>query len=249
MDIIEGQDVEVGEYPYYVRLQSFTLSQCGGSLIAPRVVLSAAHCGEQGTEFVGTTAYVGAYYEPLNPTLPNDPSVVKVPIVQQRIHDLYETLTKGFLDNDFMLLRLANDAVPPNTKNVQFELSDNAADLLGDVTAIGFGVTDLTGTTPDILQEVDLIARSDEVCQQQYDDIGEGDDFNGDIQVCTINGGGKDTCFVSCCYINGWNPAVNLHSWTNKFVLCHNPGRFRRTSHQDSQWCSLPSWNYVLWWD
>jgi secreted trypsin-like serine protease len=199
IDIIEGQDADLGEYPYYVRLLSSEFSGCGGSLIAPRVVLTAAHCGEQGTEFVATTAYVGAYYEPLRPSLPNDPSVVEVQIVQQRNHELYETLTKGFLDHDFMLLRLADDAVPPNTMNVQFELSDNVDDLLGDVTAIGFGWTDLTGTTPDILQEVDLIARSDEVCQQQYDDIGEGDDFDGDIQVCTINGGRKDTCFVSCC--------------------------------------------------
>jgi secreted trypsin-like serine protease len=208
IDIIEGNDADLGEYPYYV-----SILVCGGSLIAPRVVLSAAHCGEQGTEFVGTTAYVGAYYQPLRPSLPNDPSVVEVQIVQQRNHELFETLEKGFLDNDFMLLRLANDAVPPNTMNVQFELSDNAADLVGGVTAIGFGLTDQVGTTPDILQEVDLIARSDEVCEQQW-----ANDFNGDVQVCAgITDSRRGICLVSCCYINGWNPAAKLNSWTNRF--------------------------------
>lgn len=47
--IVGGQEVQPhGKYPYAVALSSFGNVKCGGSLIAPNVVLTAAHCSPSG---------------------------------------------------------------------------------------------------------------------------------------------------------------------------------------------------------
>merc|ERR1711907_91831 len=53
--IINGEDAKEGEYPYYVQVGY----GCGGTLIAPQVVLYAAHCAEAGLD-EGTEVQVGA---------------------------------------------------------------------------------------------------------------------------------------------------------------------------------------------
>jgi chymotrypsin-like protease len=42
--IVGGQDVDVGEWPWQVRLSIFPGSRCGGTIIAENWVLTAAHC-------------------------------------------------------------------------------------------------------------------------------------------------------------------------------------------------------------
>lgn len=43
--IVGGDDVEMGRYPYFVSLvDSSDAHQCGGSLIAPNLVLTSASC-------------------------------------------------------------------------------------------------------------------------------------------------------------------------------------------------------------
>ena len=42
--VIGGTETDLGRYPYAVSLQGKGRHFCGGSLIAPNVVLSVAHC-------------------------------------------------------------------------------------------------------------------------------------------------------------------------------------------------------------
>ena len=50
--IIGGQNAAEGRYPYAVSLTSFGSPYCGGSLIAPDIILTAAHCAAQPTSRV-----------------------------------------------------------------------------------------------------------------------------------------------------------------------------------------------------
>ncbi|HZB49815.1 MAG TPA: trypsin-like serine protease, partial [Mycobacteriales bacterium] len=53
--VVGGTDAALGEFPWMVRLSM----GCGGSVVAPRVVLTAAHCVRPTGSYTGYTATIG----------------------------------------------------------------------------------------------------------------------------------------------------------------------------------------------
>jgi len=175
--IIGGTPSTEGDFPYFVHLGG-----CGGSLIAPNVVLTAAHCGVNGNEYVQEIVRVGAF----NMNWNNDGGE-NVLVSQQFNHPGYNDNTS---ENDFMLLRLAT---PVTTEGVVLELSNSAADIQAGtpLTVLGLGVTSTSGTNPSQLMDVEVNAYSDPDCAASY-----GSDVYLSSMFCAgVPGGGKDSCW------------------------------------------------------
>ena len=156
-----------------------------GSLIAPYVVLTAAHCGPGGSEFVGETVRVGAM------RLDGNDNAQEAKVVEQIVHPSYNDAN---VENDLMILVL-DDGVQIQG-SVILDVSNDVFDLQEGttLTTLGLGVTDYNSETmPEQLMDVEVGAFSDQACVDAY---GTGPDgVNLSNMFCAgVATGGKDAC-------------------------------------------------------
>lgn len=153
-----------------------------------------AHCGPEGTEWIGTTARISAFkFDPNE----KDGSIKRT-VVDQKNHPYYNNLN---LNNDFMLLRLNQDA--PTSAIIA--LSDDPADIAGGVlqTAVGMGLLTLGGSVPKQLLKVEGIpAFSDTECLDLLGTLLPDKIFGIDTETMVCAGeSGRGTCDVSADFL------------------------------------------------
>ena len=193
---------------------------CGGTLIAPNVVLGAAHCGG----YVGEKVYVSGYQYGSSQY-----GTTAVKVVDQVEHPNYNPNTN---ENDFYLFKLESEVFPAT--QVTLTLNQDGAMPAPDdeLTVLGLGLLEEGGsTTPDFLNDVVVPTVSNEFCasSQSY-----GSDFHPDVMLCA-GMPQKDSCQGDSggpiVMRNGNNHVlVGVVSWGYDCADTNYPGVYARVS-------------------
>lgn len=178
--IVGGVEASQGEFPYIVSLRAKPYGHvCGGSLIAQNWVLTAAHCVKGITI---SEIWVGVHDQ--QDTRASEKFTIKP--AQIFAHKKYNSST---MDYDYALIRLnKNSSFSPVAINeVELDLDNNSIVS----TTAGWGTLTEGGSSPDLLQKVDVPLVSQSICNAP-------DSYAGDItdrMICAgLPEGGKDAC-------------------------------------------------------
>jgi len=181
--IVGGVKADPGEFKFMTSWHANfdRKPSCGASLVAPNLVLSAAHCaGVSGGVRIGSISANGLYGGA------DGPPGVERSIAEKIVHPQYDN---NALLNDFMLLQLDQDVdtetYPPIELN--FDPQEPADEDM--LTVIGFGTISSGGSQPNELLKVDVPTVSHGTCSSQYSGLDE------DVHLCAgLAEGGADSC-------------------------------------------------------
>ena len=202
--IVGGQDAQLGQFPWLVNLgyqqdgQGEALFKCGGTLVGPRHVVTAAHCVTQLPRgFSLTTVRVGEHDLDKEEDCEGCEPPQDISIDQITFHPSYGK-PQAF-QNDIAVIKLSravteNDQVHPICLPLQDD-ADNyidvgrsgAADTFVEVA--GWGATTITGRKPaTVLQVLQVNVTDSASCKEVYAERGG---ILGEKQICAGGEKGK----------------------------------------------------------
>ncbi len=229
--IIGGTTANPGDHPWAVALLRTSISTgfgaqfCGGTLIASRWVLTAAHCVENLSSASEIEVAIG-----IN-NLDNINNADRQTVSNIFIHPSYNTIS---LNNDIALLELAtpsNNAVLAIADN---NFTDNiaTAELM---TIIGWGSVKATSpfVFPSLLQETQIPRFDFAACNTVYSNL-----LTNNMICAGFAAGGKDTCQGDSggpiLYFNTSNDTyyqTGVTSFGDGCAAANKPGVYARTAN------------------
>jgi trypsin len=171
-------------------------SYCGGSMVAPDVLLTAAHCVD-GWPLASVA--IGGYNK----------RKWKGEVIAMSKVIVHEDFNWWTMQNDFAIVILEK----VTTMNVTFPKL-NGNDLYpadGTISRVmGWGTTSFGGRQSKKLLEVDIPIISNEDCDECYG----GNDTIFDSMICAYQtGGGVDSCLGKCYAVYSWT-LLNLLTYS-----------------------------------
>ncbi|MDQ7016384.1 MAG: trypsin-like serine protease [Gammaproteobacteria bacterium] len=227
--IVGGTPSVAGAYPWMVSLQDNLGHFCGGSLIADRWVLTAAHCtfDFNNTPLPASQLHVAIGINMLDSVTPNQLITVKA----IHIHPDY-THNSGS-DSDIALLELSQTSSQTPTLTATPSLMTQVA-VATPLRVMGWGVLQENGRASNTLQEVDLPLVSQSSCNQSY-----GGGITDNMLCAGFAAGGKDSCQGDSggplLYQNNgvWHQ-VGVVSFGNGCAQAGFPGVYTRVANYES---------------
>ncbi len=231
-DIVGGQEATPGEYPWQAYLEIGPYG-CGGSLIAPQWVLTAAHCVFDDNGSVAAPGQVTVYLGEHN-LLAYEPSEQTIGAAQVIAYPAYNPSNS---DGDLALIQLAAPAALNSRVAVLPLLMSPGDDPLAAPGALstvtGWGaIIDSNNSWSPVLREVSLPIVSNTTCNQAM----PGPAITPN-QICAgYVDGGKDSCYgdsggalVVSDGAGGWKQA-GIVSYGDGCALPNRYGVYTRTA-------------------
>jgi len=255
--ILGGNPAKENQYPWMVALtvdgQTKYHSNCGGSLIDDRTVLTAAHClCDRVDKYTGNcTSFISAdrlgVWVGLHDWRVTDEGQEHIGVEEWLKHPTYVGGSNS-QDNDFVLLKL-NKRVEWRTEAQPLCLPETKSHLYeGDMaTVIGWGALEHwhvdwhnASSYPNELREVDVKIISNEQCNNQYHSITDNmlcaaeENENGGKDSCQGDSGGPLFLERKGVEVRGKKQyeQVGVVSWGKKCALKEKAGVYARVTAQ-----------------
>ena len=221
--VVGGVPAPPGRYPYMVGLFDGNFGPfCGGTLIAPDIVFSAAHCGSPSRVSVGC-------YD-LND---QDEEGCEFFDVSQTV--IFDGFSSNFgLSGDYSIIFL--DGQSQNTPIGFLAAADLTFEVGQDMTVIGWGATFPGQAGSDILLEADADYVPNDICDEKYLPGTGGVSVMDETQLCAARPG-IDACqgdsggpLVIRCDLTEEDVLVGIVSWGISCSSPQYPGVYARVS-------------------
>lgn len=223
--IIDGDTAEFGRYSYMVGLfkTGDVLPSCGGSLVAPNLVLSAGHC-------IGPTKVVRALVGCYDLTK-DEEGCEEFSISEETLHPQFTVATDGYPVNDVAILRLNGSA--QNAPVATLPSASVSLELDQNLTILGWGAFIAGGQGTTLLQETEVNYISNTECSTIFSPL-FGNASIQDNMLCA-SARGKDACkgdsggpVVIKCEDSRADVQVGIISWGISCASPRYPGVYAR---------------------
>ncbi|XP_032521740.2 chymotrypsin-1-like [Danaus plexippus] len=176
--IVGGTKAPNGSVPYQVSLRIWGVRHfCGASLIAPRVILTAAHCVD-GLKPQYFQAIVGT-----NQLLAGGTAYTIRKVVRHKEYD------EEIIVNDIAII-FTDKEVEFNDKVDAIELNDEPVDAGEELLLTGWGTTSYPGHLPNDLMQLQLKAVSYEDCKEAHNST----NAVFETEICAMTKSGEGAC-------------------------------------------------------